>query len=338
MGGITISNPDLSQSILDASNGLTKNGSDVELGGVLTQNTNIVTGGFFFAVDGTPVGGAVTAENGLSIQSDGSVGLGGSLSENTDISLSTKSLTFGAFSGGNNLQFFLQNGGLGIGTFLLQLSASGFSAIIEAVNNGPASSFRIESQGTPPSGFSAQTKLNQNPGGMQLVLIDIATGLQQGLIFDNHVPVELNDDFLQFGLKYSADYSVNGSLDPLWLPNLGAVKKIFIASSANIDNQNATVNILTYPVVDDQAFTVGGFINVSAVTVGTVVLSVSYTDISGNPQTVPLGAAIASIGDSAYPSVVINAQDGTNISIDATVTGTITYNAGGYATSLFPIL
>jgi hypothetical protein len=81
---------------------------------------------------------------------------------------------------------------------------------------------------------------------------------------------------------------------------------------------------------------VGGFVEITAYTSGSVTLTVSYTDPSGTAKTNNLTAWLGS-GDTqtlntagAYPlySMTIEAKYNTVITVYATVTGTLTYSVG----------
>ena len=103
----------------------------------------------------------------------------------------------------------------------------------------------------------------------------------------------------------------------------------------------AVGTILSYPVASDGTFTIGGFINISSITLGSstgIRYRISYTDLNGVGQAVdffPPGATSSTLGsniDYPFPPYTLRVQGGTSIVIltqNVTAVPTaISYKAG----------
>lgn len=117
---------------------------------------------------------------------------------------------------------------------------------------------------------------------------------------------------------------------------------LYVAATANLLAQTggvATVLAVTSP--NDSAnhqYVVGGYVNITAVTLDVVVLQVRYTDENSVTQTVsfyPMGltsANLAATGVYSFPNTLIRVAPNTSITLKATLTtgtGSITYDVGG---------
>lgn len=114
-----------------------------------------------------------------------------------------------------------------------------------------------------------------------------------------------------------------------------------IASSADLTAQTAGTNITTYAVPSgtNHQIQVGGYINVTAVTLDVVQFQVTYTDENSSSQTAiffPQGltsANIGSTGDYTLSAQDLRVKGGTTIMVKTTLTtgtGSIAYDAGGF--------
>ena len=54
-----------------------------------------------------------------------------------------------------------------------------------------------------------------------------------GLLAGVTAGLVVQDDLLSLGMVYATDYSVNGVLNPLWIPNYGAIQDNFVSSANN---------------------------------------------------------------------------------------------------------
>jgi lysophospholipase L1-like esterase len=145
----------------------------------------------------------------------------------------------------------------------------------------------------------------------------------------------------------SGDLWYNGT--NLYFGDGGGVKRDLLApatalkAEAYISSQTATNNnFTTYATpASDGMYEIGGYVNVSSVTVDVLQLQVSYTDETNTSRTVSFvnqGATSANItatGPSQFPPMRIRVKASTTINISAvltTGTGSINYNAEGAIT------
>ncbi len=114
----------------------------------------------------------------------------------------------------------------------------------------------------------------------------------------------------------------------------------FIAGSNDLTAQSAAVtNIKTVTVPNDSAmhtYSVGGYLTVTAISVNTVQLQVTYTDETSTSRTVNITGAVATTGINDASPVTIRAKFNTNITIKTVVVGagSQTYDVGGYITQI----
>lgn len=79
---------------------------------------------------------------------------------------------------------------------------------------------------------------------------------------------------------------------------------------------------------NDAVLLVGGMLNVTAYTSGTITLQVNYTDIAGNARSKVIGTAAAT-GDFPFADITIYAKKGTNVTITTTGGAVATRSATG---------
>lgn len=78
------------------------------------------------------------------------------------------------------------------------------------------------------SGF--YTALSINNTNFNLTAYDANVGFNSSIYYDNGLGLSVVDGIFQKGLVYSEDYSANGTLDPLWVPNWGAIQNALSSS------------------------------------------------------------------------------------------------------------
>lgn len=110
-------------------------------------------------------------------------------------------------------------------------------------------------------------------------------------------------------------------------------------ATADLTAQSAAVSVTTFTVGASTAtFNLSGYINITAVTSDVVELQATYTDENNTSQTANFftqgatSALLSSIGNSAYPPMVIRAKNATVITIKTVLTtsiGSIAYDVGG---------
>lgn len=120
----------------------------------------------------------------------------------------------------------------------------------------------------------------------------------------------------------------------------------YIKSSNDLTAQTAAVtSITTVTVVNDSAyhtFSVGGYLTVTAISVNTITLQVTYTDETNTSTTQSFfgqglsTAAIGTTGAVSFPPMTIRAKFNTAITLKTIVTGagSETYDVGGYIQSI----
>lgn len=92
--------------------------------------------------------------------------------------------------------------------------------------------------------------------------------------------------------------------------------------------------VYSVPMPNSGFYRLNVWLDVTAVTVGTVTITVAFTDFRGAAQTIqffPVGLTAASVATTGYypmQAFTVYALGGHNITVTATVTGTITYDAG----------
>lgn len=111
----------------------------------------------------------------------------------------------------------------------------------------------------------------------------------------------------------------------------GAMSAVF--SKFDSTAQTSAISSLTSLVSDSLAtYTIGGYLNVTAVSTDIIQLQCTYTDENNNNQTVSFGN-ISTVGNSNYSPITIRVKAGSTITIKSNLStggGSVTYDAGGY--------
>jgi hypothetical protein len=113
-----------------------------------------------------------------------------------------------------------------------------------------------------------------------------------------------------------------------------------LSTTANLTAQNATVSSVVTATSPNDAnahqYEVGAYLDVTAISAGTVTLTCTYTDENSTGRTLtmfPMGltsAGVTGTGFVAYPSATIRVKANTAITVVATFTGvSVTYDVGG---------
>lgn len=119
-----------------------------------------------------------------------------------------------------------------------------------------------------------------------------------------------------------------------------------VVASGNSTAQSATNNsVATYTTPNDstvRSFRVGAYTAITAISAGTLTITVVFTDENGTSQTItyfPMGltsAGLTTTGFTGFAPVNIRCNPNTAITVKATFTGvSITYDAGGTIESLY---
>lgn len=115
-----------------------------------------------------------------------------------------------------------------------------------------------------------------------------------------------------------------------------------ISASADLTAQNAAVaSVVAFTVANDatsHTFNVGGYLTVTAISINTITLQVTYTDETTTARTASFVgegltvAAVSATGGFAFPPMTIRAKFNTTITIKTAVVGagSETYDVGGY--------
>lgn len=108
----------------------------------------------------------------------------------------------------------------------------------------------------------------------------------------------------------------------------GFTNAYFLAKSAA-----QTLNIYTTPNTTTNAYEIGGYVNVTAISVDIVAFQVVYTDELGASVTTSLVSGVATTGHSSVPTSTILCKPNTTITVQIALTtggGSVTYNAEGF--------
>ena len=105
---------------------------------------------------------------------------------------------------------------------------TGSSVISLSLNNTPSGImlFNVDN-GTD----NVTLQLTSNAFALQLQ--DDSSSNLMGLLAGVTAGLVVQDDLLSLGMVYATDYSVNGVLNPLWIPNYGAIQDNFVSSANN---------------------------------------------------------------------------------------------------------
>lgn len=118
---------------------------------------------------------------------------------------------------------------------------------------------------------------------------------------------------------------------------------INVASNDVTAQTAANTSVATFTTAALGTYRIGGYINITAVTVDVIEMQVTYTDENSTSQTANFftqgatSALLSAIGNSAFPTMDIRVKTGTAITVKTTLTtgtGSITYDAGATITAL----
>lgn len=128
-------------------------------------------------------------------------------------------------------------------------------------------------------------------------------------------------------------YSGNGH-------NITGLQSVAGITNANFLAKSAaqTIAIITTPAGVTNSYEVGGYLDVTAVTVDVAALQAVFTDENGTSRTVTPLSGVAATGFSASPTVTIQCAPSTTITLQAaltTGTGSITYDTGGFIRGIY---
>ena len=140
--------------------------------------------------------------------------------------------------------------------------------------------------------------------------------------------------------------TVNTNLNADLLDGLHSSSFPKIVASANLLAQTATVaSVTTYTTPNDStihSFRVGVYTAVTAITAGTLTITVTFTDENNTAQTItyfPMGltsAGLTTTGFTAFAPANIRCKDNTAITLVSTFVGvSTTYDVGGTIESLY---
>lgn len=119
------------------------------------------------------------------------------------------------------------------------------------------------------------------------------------------------------------------SSTPTTLAGYGITDAAKISGSNDLLAQTGTVaSVATVTPAADTTYNVNAYINVTAITAGTVTLSVTFTDTNSVSQTITL-PGITTTGYTSYVPQTVRAKSGTAVTVVATFTGvSTTYDVG----------
>lgn len=127
---------------------------------------------------------------------------------------------------------------------------------------------------------------------------------------------------------------VNSNVVKTAIISIGGITNAdFLAQSAA-----KVIAVYTTPAGVTNKFEVGGYIDVTAVTVDVAAFQVVFTDENGTSRTVASLSGVAATGFSASPTITIRASPSTTVTIQAaltTGTGSITYDTGGFIRGVY---
>lgn len=109
----------------------------------------------------------------------------------------------------------------------------------------------------------------------------------------------------------------------------------FIMASKDTIGVTATIALCTYTTAKASTYSVGSYLNITAVSSSAILLEVSWTDENNVSQTKALGSSGTS-GFSLNATYTFRAKKGSIITVSATRSGSsITYDCGAYLTQMY---
>jgi hypothetical protein len=177
-----------------------------------------------------------------------------------------------------------------------------------------------------------QGKVSLTPGSALVTGVDGGSGNEKTIHADiaSTLGIEVIDNVDNIGMNGNVVFPLSGQ-DEQYL-QAGNVLEFGKGSNDILNQSTSELNLVNFtnPTRD-------GIYSINAYAlwrsgIGSVAVTVSYTDVLGNPQTDSISGAnpcsAANVATS-YPPVVIKAEAGSLISISWTLTGVMTYDAGG---------
>lgn len=287
------------------------------------------------------VSGLTTANNGLTVNPAGNVQLGGVLVSDTQIDLTDKSIQFFAVNAGITTDYTIATNSI-----IREITDSGGNGDNTSVTQDVTSVVTIGTNGVSTNSASVSVVSNDGADEVSVVLnVQTTVGLTAFIMGDSLAGLNVSDTISSVGLIGLEDYQAFAVDHDLVYAQVSTVKALLgsntvtpsIVPGVEVLGATSTQAVLTLPtpVSGNPIYRLNGQLHVNTVTVGTVKLSVAYTDIASAPQTFDLVPLLSAIGDTATPPMVFKAKQGTNIVVTATVTGTINYSAAVFAELLF---
>lgn len=110
---------------------------------------------------------------------------------------------------------------------------------------------------------------------------------------------------------------------------LGIISAPIISASADINAATTTISsVATVTPSADTTYNVSSYLNVTAITAGTILLTITFTDIHSVSQTLTM-TGITATGYVSYPVQTVRAKSGTAVTVVSTFTGvSTTYDVG----------
>lgn len=122
------------------------------------------------------------------------------------------------------------------------------------------------------------------------------------------------------------------------LATIPATALPFAVTASDLTAQTtANTSVATYTTPAIGTYRIGGYVNITAVTIDVIEMQVTYTDENSTSQTANFftqgatSALLSAIGNSAFPTMDIRCKSGTAITVKTTLTtgtGTISYDTG----------
>jgi hypothetical protein len=308
----------------------------------------IVTGNIYAGLNSSGGGGTVTTANGIS--GNGSVGtpviLGGPLNQATTILLTGQVLTFDDTTTSTTGEVSIR---IGDSTSEGQAFLDVFDAGIDIQTNGPGttqlsdfslspSEIRTRLVGRTDNNATGIIEVSEFTPNQPQIILATSNGVTGQSIFlqqaNTAQPISITDDLTGIGMEAFADYSTGIIANGNAYTTTTAVKKIIGSFNAAIDSAGNTVSkpaLVSFVVPSgDGMFLCSGY-TLYRSGLGSVAITVGYTDVLGNPQTIGIGVTPCSAANTntAYSPIFIKAKAGTTVVINWVLTGAMTYDAGG---------
>lgn len=150
-------------------------------------------------------------------------------------------------------------------------------------------------------------------------------------------------DFGASANRWAHVYGTTGDFTNLTLNGGASITSVQSnVASADLTAQSATVSsVATFTPSANGTFRVGCYANITAISAGTLTMTVTFTDENSASKTItffPMGltaAGLTATGDTGFPTADLRAKSGTAITVVATFAGvSITYDAGATISQL----